>query len=87
MKPKFSKAESKEKINKFFLNIEDKDPDEVKKIKRLAMNQKISIKEHRKKFCKNCLIPFNGREKIRIKNKIKSVTCKKCGKISRWKIK
>ena len=84
---KLSKTESEKKIKDFFEEIENKSPKEINKIKKLAMNQKISLKEFRKLFCKYCLTPYSKKEKIRIKNKVKSIECKICGKISRWKIK
>lgn len=84
---KLSKTETSEKIKEFFSDIKNKSPSEVKKMKKIAMGQSIKLKKERKKFCKYCLWPYSGKEKVRIKNKIKSVTCGKCGKISRWKIK
>ena len=87
MKIKLSKTESKEKIEEFFKDIKNKTPKEIKKIKRLAMNKKISLKEKRKLFCKHCLMPYSGKEKVRIKKGIKSIECFNCGKIARWRIK
>jgi len=84
---KDSKTESKLKIEDFFEKIKNKTPKEIKKIKKLAMSQNIPLKEERKKFCKYCLVPYSGKEKVRIKNKIKSIECINCKKISRWKIK
>ena len=72
-------------INEFFENIKNKTPIEIKKIKRLAMSKNILLKEKRKLFCKKCLMPYKN-PKIRIKNKIKLVTCENCGYISRWKL-
>ncbi len=86
MNPKISKEKAQEKIEEFFKDIKNKNQKRVKKIKRLAMNKKISLKEKRKLFCKKCLSPYSGKEKIRIKNKIKSVKCLNCEKINRWKI-
>jgi len=83
---KFSKTEVEKKIKDFFENIENKTPKEVKKIKKLAMSQNISLKDFRKKFCKKCFSPLEN-SKIRIKNGIKSVECKNCGFVNRWKIK
>jgi len=83
---KFSKTESGSKINDFFKEIKSKTPKEILKIKKLAMNQKISLKKFRKEFCKKCLNPYSGNEKIRINKGIKSITCKKCEYVSRWKI-
>ena len=83
---KFSKTEVEKKIKDFFGNIENKTPKEVKKIKKLAMSQNISLKDFRKKFCKKCFSPLEN-SKTRIKNGIKSVECKSCRQINRWKIK
>ncbi len=85
MNIKISKSEAEKQIEEFFENISEKTPKEIKKIKRLAMNKKIPLKEKRKLFCKHCLNPYNN-SKIRIKNKIKSVECQKCRKMSGWKL-
>ena len=87
MKTKISKKEAEAKIDNFFKNIKSKKPKEIKKIKRLAMSKKIPLKSRRKKFCKKCLNPYSGKEKVRIKNKVKSVECLNCDYASRWKIK
>lgn len=86
MKNKVSKTETKKQIQEFFLNIKNKSPNEVKKIKRLAMSQNVPLKKLRKKFCKKCLVPYKN-PKIRIKNKMKIITCENCDYINRWKIK
>jgi len=83
---KISKTEAKEIIEDFFKNINDKSPLEIKKIKKIAMSKNIPLKEKRKLFCKKCLMPYKN-PKIRIKNKLKSITCENCGHTSRWKIK
>jgi len=67
------------------LNIDDKTPKEIKKIKKLAMSHNISLKEKRKLYCRKCFDPYKN-PKIRIKKGIKSVECKKCNYISRWKL-
>ena len=82
---KISKTETEKEIKEFFKDIKNKTPKEVRKIKKLAMSHNIKLEDHRKKFCKNCYSPIEG--KIRIKDKIKSVRCKNCGHISRYKIK
>ncbi len=87
MKYKISKKEAEEKIEEFFQNIKYKSSKEVKKIKRLAANKKIPLKEKRKLFCKKCLNPYSGKEKVRIKSGKKSVECLNCGYVSRWRIK
>lgn len=86
MKNKSSKSEVTNQIQEFFSNIKNKFPNEVKKIKKLAMSHNLPLKELRKKFCKKCLTPYEN-PKIRIKNKIKIITCENCSFISRWKIK
>jgi len=48
------------------------------------MSQNIPLKEKRKLFCKKCYSP-NLKIKS-IKNRIKTIECLKCEKISRWKI-
>ncbi|VVB82914.1 Uncharacterised protein [uncultured archaeon] len=83
---KLSKSETEKQVKNFFDNINSKTAKEVRKIKKLAMSQNIPLKELRKKFCKKCFTPF-GNSKIRIKNKMKIITCKNCGQISRWKLK
>ena len=81
-----SKKDAEKMIVDFFLDIKSKTSKELKKIKSLAMNKKIPLKEKRKLFCKKCLTPYSGNEKIRIKKGMKSVECLKCKKINRWKI-
>lgn len=81
-----SKSGAEKQIKRFFLDIKNKTPKEIKKIKRLAMKKNIPLKEKRKKFCKKCLMPYKN-PKTRIKSKIKSITCKKCDYVARWKIK
>ena len=79
-----SKAEAEEEIREFFEHIEKKTPKEIRKIKRLAMRHNIQLKELRRKFCKKCYSPD-----LKIKNingKMKSVECKNCGNVMRWKI-
>jgi RNase P subunit RPR2 len=84
---KFSKSKTEKRVKDFFGDMKKKSPTEVRKIKKLAMNQNIPLKEKRKLFCKFCLTPYSGKEKVRIKDKIKSIECPNCKKISRWKIK
>lgn len=83
---KLSKIEAKKEIDEFFSNIKNKTPKEIKKIKRLSMKKNIPLKELRKKFCKKCFVPYSGKEKIRIKKRIKSIICENCGGIGRWKL-
>jgi hypothetical protein len=81
---KISKSEAKEKIEEFFKNPQDKKPEEIKKIKKLAMHYNLKLGDKRKKFCKKC---YSTKIRIKsIKNNIKTVNCEN-GHISRWKIK
>ncbi len=87
MKIKESRTEVEKEVNEFFENIQNKTPKEIKKIKRRAMGKNIALKDRKKLFCGKCLNPYSGKEKVRIKDGIKSITCNNCEKISRWKIK
>ena len=82
---KISKTEANEKIEEFFNNIKEKTPKEIKKIKRLAMTFNIQLKEKRKLLCKNCYSP-NLKIKS-IKKRVKTIICKECENIMKWKIK
>ena len=82
---KLSKTAAQKEIKEFFDNIDKKNSKEVRKIKKLAMMHNIPLKNLRKKFCKKCFFPYEN-PKVRIKNKIKKITCKNCGYTSRWKI-
>jgi len=83
---KISRSEAKKQIEFFFSNILEKDSKQVKKIKKLAASHNFPLREKRKLFCKKCFTPYN-RPKIRIKNKMKKITCGKCGHVVRWKLK
>ncbi|MEJ2267897.1 MAG: hypothetical protein P8X70_02365 [Nanoarchaeota archaeon] len=83
---KISKTEAKKLIEEFFFNIKNKSPEEIKKIKKLAMKYNIQLGEKRKLFCKKCFHVFVD-PSIRIKDGIISITCENCGYISRWKVK
>jgi len=86
MKKIISKAEAKKQIEEFFENVTSKTPKEVKKIKKLAMNYKIPLKDKRKLFCKRCLCPYKNAS-IRIKKGLIKINCGECGYTSKWKIK
>lgn len=83
---KISKTEMKKDIEEFFLYIKNKNPEEVKKIKKLAMRHNIKLGKKKRLFCKKCFEPYKN-PKIRIKNGIKIMECKNCGHVSREKIK
>jgi len=86
MKKIISKTEAQKQITGFFENIKDKNPKEIKKIKRLAMSYNIKLREKKKLFCKKCLNPYIG-PSIHIKNGIIKITCDRCENKRQWKIK
>lgn len=83
MKVKLNRKEAQEKIEEFFKR-EDFKPEEVKKIKRLAMKFSINLGQKRKKFCKKCLSKLNG--KTRVDKIHKSIKCSACGYVNRFKL-
>lgn len=82
---KLTKPEAEREIKEFFKNLKDREPRELKKIKRLAMKHNIKLGALKKRFCRKCY-SINLAVK-RIKGKIKVIECKNCGSISRWKLK
>lgn len=84
MKKQLSRTEAKGKIEKFFQQHELK-PEDVKKIKKLAMKYNIKLGIYRKRFCKKCYSDLK-KGKIRISKVFKSVECPGCGEVNRWKI-
>jgi len=75
MKTTINKTEAKEKIEKFFSG--DFSPEQLKKIKRLAMKFNIKLGEKRKLFCSKCLNPLSG--KLSITKTHKTIVCRFCG--------
>ena len=86
MKKKLSKTDAKKKVNDFFLDVQNKSSKAIIKIKKLAMSYNIPLKEKRRLFCKKCLTPYTGKEKVRIKNKMKKITCINCDYTNKWDI-
>ena len=86
MKPKLSKTEAQERIKDFFSHIKHKTPEEVKKIKKLAMSHNIKLGDKKKLFCKKCLSPYL-KPSISIKNDFITIECEKCNNRNRWKLK
>jgi RNase P subunit RPR2 len=82
---KLPKEETKKEIETFFKNIKNKNPKDIKKIKKIAMRQNIKLGGKRKLFCKKCYTPYK-KPKIRIKIKIKTIECENCKYMSRWNI-
>jgi len=79
-----NKSQAREKIEKFFKDPKYRTPEEIRKIKKLAMAYNLKLQDKRKMFCKKCystkLITLG------IKNKIKRVKCSDCSHVYRWKI-
>ncbi len=69
MKSKLSKKETEEKIKNFFSHIRNKIPEEVKKIKKLAMSHNIKLGDKRKMpkpLCQH--IEYNNKRRIHNNN-------------------
>lgn len=84
MLKKISKTNAKEKIDEFFSHIKEKSPEEVRKIKKLAMSHNIKLGDRRKLFCKKCLNPHKN-SSINIKDGFINLICGKCGFRNKWK--
>jgi len=85
MKTQLTKKQAEEKIENLFQEIDKKTPEQVRKIKRLAMHHKIKLESRRKLFCKYC---YSSKLKVKsVKRGLKSVECEDCKKLMRWKIK
>jgi len=80
---KISRYEAREKIESFFKRKEFT-PEEVKKMKRLAMKYNIKLAGERKKFCKKCLSQLRG--KTRITKHYKTIICGNCQYKNRHKL-
>lgn len=76
MKSKVNKTEVKKKIEEFFKR-KDFAPEQLKKVKRIAMKFNIKLRDYRKSFCKKCLNPLSGKTSITKTNK--TVVCRHCG--------
>lgn len=82
---KINSEKAKEQIENFFSSIEYKSPEQVRKMKKLAMAYNLKLKNKRKLFCQKC---YSTRLRVLgIKNKIKRVKCEGCGRIIRWRVK
>ncbi len=82
---KLSKQEIQGKINESFSKTPS--PQEIKKLKKLAMSKNLKLGDYKKKFCKNCCSLFNlNNTEIRIKKGFKVIRCKNCRHISRHKL-
>ena len=82
---KLNKKGLKKEMLLFFKEIDSKSPKEIQKVKKVAMKINFPLKEKRKLFCDKCFSPHLA-SKVKIKKGFKIIKCKKCGKVSRWKI-
>lgn len=82
-----SKKQALKEIDEFFKNIRWKSPEEIKKIKKLAMSFNLKLGERKRLFCKKCLVPYSGNEKVRIKKGIKTIVCENCSYVARFRLK
>jgi RNase P subunit RPR2 len=81
---KLSRKEALEKIDNFFRQTE-LHPNDVKKIKRLAMKYNLKLGKYRRRFCKKCLNDLRS-GRIRVTKCYKTVVCGVCWERNRWKI-
>jgi len=75
MRGGISKTETKEKIEQFFSK--PFTPEQLRKIKRLAMKFNLKLGNKRKLFCRKCLNPLAG--KLSITKTHKTIICRFCG--------
>jgi len=83
MKRRLSKTEAQQNIDSFFQR-SSWSPDELKKLKKLAMKYRIRLGAYRKRFCKKCFLPLKG--SVHVTRNNKSVVCKSCGFTSKFRI-
>lgn len=76
MKTTLTKKQVESKLSEFFQQ-KDFTPEQLKKVKRIAMKFNIKLSNYRKSFCKKCLNPLAG--KITIDKTHKTIICKHCG--------
>lgn len=85
-KEKLTKREIEEIRDEFFSNIKSKSSKEIMKMKKLANSKRVCLRHQKRLFCTSCFEPYKGKEKIRISNGFKTITCSECGKIRRIKL-
>ncbi len=83
MKRQKTKSEVLEQIEKFF-DGRDFSPEEMKKIKRISMKYRISLRDKKKNFCKKCFSKLRG--KTRVSKGFKNVECANCNFLNRVSI-
>jgi len=81
---------TKQEVQEYVKNVFSKQGSakEIKKAKKLAMSRNIKLGDLRKKFCKKCYSMFDSKNsEIRINKGFKTVKCKNCENISRYRLK
>ena len=76
MKTPLNRKQVEEKISEFFQQASFT-PEQLKKVKRIAMKFNIKLGNYRRMFCKKCLNPLKG--KLSITKTQKTIECKHCG--------
>jgi RNase P subunit RPR2 len=76
MKTSLNRKQVEEKIGEFFQQASFT-PEQLKKVKRIAMKFNIKLGNYRRMFCKKCLNPLRG--KLSITKTHKTIECKHCG--------
>ncbi|MFA5173838.1 MAG: hypothetical protein WC438_01525 [Candidatus Pacearchaeota archaeon] len=85
MKSKLSKSEAEKQIKDILSK--NPSPEKIKKAKKLAMSKNIKLGSLKKLYCKKCHSLFDSKNSsIRIKNGYKTIKCKNCEFVTRWKI-
>ncbi|MBI5148319.1 hypothetical protein HZA33_01415 [Candidatus Pacearchaeota archaeon] len=74
---------AEKQIYEFFKEIGEKRPEEIRKVKRLAMHYNIKLEKLNRRFCKKCYSTLNNSRKRINRGKI-TITCLKCGHIMRY---
>ncbi|MBS3074602.1 hypothetical protein J4447_04075 [Candidatus Pacearchaeota archaeon] len=82
-----NREEIKNEVDKFFENLKDKTPEQIRKIKKKAMSINFKLGKLKRRFCQKCYRIYNFNDKIRIKNNLKVIVCSNCGTKRRWAIK
>lgn len=79
------KEEIENQVKELFSRKSKPSQKEIKKAKKLAMSKNIKLGSLRKKFCKKC---YSTNLKVNaIKHGKKTIECRDCGFVDRWKIK
>lgn len=77
-----SKTVAREKIDRHFSGVRDAKSN--RKIKVLAMKNRIRLGKLKSNFCKKCYANLEG--KTRVSKSLKTIECKNCGFVNKIKI-